>query len=351
VTTQQDGSRFVAVLGAPGGRGALIADLVAAAGGLAAVEKPNAVNDELLEVLRATRTAPPELSELSDGWEAAPEVVALAERGRAALDQGDVVWFDGATAPLFAFWSRLVAAPDLCIVVIDDPTVVVAALRREGLDPAHAEALVRITDREARHASDGARTVFVDATRVAVDPEPELEAFARACQEVGLPIDVASAREWWRAHGAPPAEGPALTPTAEVPAWCEELLRLHLQVHRAGLDARAAWLSADADHGELERDAAVAAAEREAALLRDQVIGLQAERANLSATMAALEGHWRAAEQRADAIAERLVDLDLDQLEHARHQRDEMLVSPQWRVGRAVVGPVRRLRQWFGRPS
>jgi hypothetical protein len=102
---------------------------------------------------------------------------------------------------------------------------------------------------------------------------------------------------------------------------------------------------------ELEHDAAVAAAEREAALLRDRVIGLEAERANLSATMTALDGHWREAEQRADAIAERLVDLDLDELEHARHQRDQMLVSSQWKVGRAVVGPVRRLREWFGRPS
>lgn len=348
MSTQQGGSRIVAVLGAPGGLGAVFADLLGAVAELAVVEKPAAVDDDLLEVLRATRTAPPELRA---GWEQLPDVVALADRGRAALDQRDAVWFDTATAPLFAFWTRHVAAPDLCVVVADDPGAVVATLQRDGLEPAHAEALQAVAARAARRAAADLPTVVVDPISVAADPEAELERFARACAAAGVSFDAADGVAWWRAHG--PTIDPATarldastSADGTVPEWCDELLRLHLQVHRAGLDARATWLAAG-DEPELEHAAALAAVEREAALLRDRVIGLEAERANLSATMVAIDGLWRAAEQRADAVADRLVELDLDELEHARHQRDQMLASPQWQVGRAVVGPVRRLRRWF----
>ena len=67
--------------------------------------------------------------------------------------------------------------------------------------------------------------------------------------------------------------------------------------------------------------------------LREQVMGLEAERANLASALVRSEAAQVTADHRARAF------------EEAALQRDAMLVSRQWRVGRLIVGPVRRLRR------
>jgi len=72
---------------------------------------------------------------------------------------------------------------------------------------------------------------------------------------------------------------------------------------------------------------------REVWRLRDEVLGMQAERAELRVELLRTEARWHTAEHRANAWA------------GARQERDNMLASKQWKVGRMIVGPFRRLKR------
>jgi hypothetical protein len=76
---------------------------------------------------------------------------------------------------------------------------------------------------------------------------------------------------------------------------------------------------------------------REVWRLRDQVFGLEAERARLQSALLESDAARRAAQYRADV------------LDAARAQRDAMLASTRWKVGGAIVKPLRIVRRLFSR--
>ncbi len=122
---------------------------------------------------------------------------------------------------------------------------------------------------------------------------------------------------------------PCWEPAADlgIGPWSDAVLAGLRAAHRSAGEAVTAWLATD--------EAQTAAGEAEAAIwpLRDQVLGLEAERSSLSATLIRSEAAQVTAQHRAHAFHE------------AALQRDAMLGSLQWRIGRLIVGPLRRLRR------
>jgi hypothetical protein len=78
---------------------------------------------------------------------------------------------------------------------------------------------------------------------------------------------------------------------------------------------------------------------REVWRLRDQVFGLEAECAQLKSALLKSDAARREAQYRADA------------LDDARANRDAMLESTRWRVGGAVLHPLRFVRRLFSRSA
>ena len=78
---------------------------------------------------------------------------------------------------------------------------------------------------------------------------------------------------------------------------------------------------------------------REVWRLRDQVFGLEAERAQLKSALLKSDAERREAQYRADA------------LDDARANRDAMLESTRWRIGGAVLRPMRLIRRLFSRST
>jgi hypothetical protein len=76
---------------------------------------------------------------------------------------------------------------------------------------------------------------------------------------------------------------------------------------------------------------------REIWRLRDQVFGLEAERSRLQSALLKSDAARRAAQYLADV------------LDAARAQRDAMLESTRWRIGGAIVRPLRTVRRLFSR--
>jgi hypothetical protein len=76
---------------------------------------------------------------------------------------------------------------------------------------------------------------------------------------------------------------------------------------------------------------------REVWRLRDQVFGLEVERARLQSALLESNAARRAAQYRADTI------------DVARVQRDAMLESTRWKIGGAIVRPLRVARRLFSR--
>jgi SAM-dependent methyltransferase len=84
---------------------------------------------------------------------------------------------------------------------------------------------------------------------------------------------------------------------------------------------------------------------REVWTLRDELLGLKGEVGSTRAKLAVSEAARVSAEHRARTVADRLRALSTDEFYEAVRQRDSMLASRQWKVGRLVVGPMRRLRR------
>jgi hypothetical protein len=78
---------------------------------------------------------------------------------------------------------------------------------------------------------------------------------------------------------------------------------------------------------------------REVWRLRDQVFGLEAEAAQLRSALLKSDAELREARYRADA------------LDDARANRDSMLQSTRWRVGGAVLRPMRLVQRLFSRSA
>jgi hypothetical protein len=76
---------------------------------------------------------------------------------------------------------------------------------------------------------------------------------------------------------------------------------------------------------------------REVWRLRDQVFGLELEQSRLQSALLESDAARRAAQYRADALNE------------ARAQRDAMLGSKRWKIGGAIVKPLRIAKRAFSR--
>jgi hypothetical protein len=71
---------------------------------------------------------------------------------------------------------------------------------------------------------------------------------------------------------------------------------------------------------------------REVWRLRDEVFGLEGQKAELQSDLVRIDAARRTAENRATAF------------EEGQRQRDAMVASAQWRVGGLLLAPLRRLR-------
>jgi len=325
----------------------------------------------VLSARQGTPWAPPELS---PGWEEQAEVAALAPAASAALqavltrvsaERGSetaMVWFEPALGH--------VGVPRGVVLAWRGPEAAVEALDAEGIGAVPALALWEAylvcaataahglpmlgVDVEALGARPGGAAhelagflsgLGVDVSADATDRLTELLTRGGGSEETTQGGSVDDAR---RAGGHDVVEGADLVrarqrgllvaasgvhPCWEPPAdlgtgpWSDAVLGGLRAAHRSAGEAVTAWLATD--------EAQVAAAEVEAAIwpLRDQVLGLEAERASLASTLIRSDAARATAEHRAHAFHE------------AALQRDAMLVSRQWRIGRLIVGPFRRLRR------
>ena len=102
---------------------------------------------------------------------------------------------------------------------------------------------------------------------------------------------------------------PAWTPPSglAISPWAAEVLAAHA-ARTVAPEVEVARGAAD------EPVVETVAVRRELWRLRDEVLGLEAERANLTAALYTTDAKWKAAEHRADTLAARFVDLDLDEL-------------------------------------
>lgn len=370
--------RHVVVVGLPGSVGEPVAEALAAAAGGRSSAAPTAVDDALLQALRATRAAPPDLA---PGWEDWPELGDQQEAARAAVRDaaGRVTfWHDALAATLLPFWRRHAGTPELVVVAWRAADPLYGALEREGLMPAHARALAARLARDTLAAPAGLPVLVVDVDRLLDEPELEGVVVERALEAHGFVVrkgriaeslagaladerrvHPASAEGDERSEVMPwpaPARGlhaswtPPSTPSP--PDWCDALLAAELRAHRAALEATEGWRATAADA--VMRDAAFDAARlREIWRMRDQVRRLEGERAARETRLAELEVLVAQAEARALELQARLDDPGPDGPDALRRERDELraanaalLGSREWKVGRVALRPVR----WAQRP-
>jgi hypothetical protein len=381
----------VAVLGAPGCGGDLVTRLLAAAG-TSASDHPDVplagLADQVLWALQGSRVAPPELP---PGWEELPEVVALVPAATEAFDEAVAVtpaehlvaWFDPAAALLLPFWRSHFGVPRAAVIAWRRPEATVLALAAEGIGSVHAVALWEAYTIHALSSTAGLPVIGLDVddllagsgnatsdlitfiaglgvevsadargriTQLLIDgttdaptpiatPEGADQVFAR--HEAALRA-VSGVHASWQ----PPA-GLAVGP------WSEALLAAQRAAHRSSAEATVAWLATD--EAQVTAQEAQAAAERhirelvgpdpapylelrrEIWRVRDEILGLEAERANLEGRLMSVEAAFDEADRRAEVLDE------------ARRQRDDMLRSRQWRVGGILLNPLRRVRDLLRR--
>jgi hypothetical protein len=265
----------------------------------------------------------------------------------------------------------------------------VVTLAMSGIDPGHALALWEAYTVGALLGTAGLPIVGLDLQDLPGDPEraEELvklltglgiempaEAGSRLCPRsvVGEPPRVDGPRleprlaeladELWA--GLAPAlaaatglQDPWMPPAdLAISPWAEAVLAAHRAAHRSACEATLAWGAA---HAAQEAAAATqtgpgdAARElvgpdplhylemrRELWRLRDEIQGLEAGQAHFRTAYMRADANRLVAEQRTAEVIGRL-----DALERIRDERDAMLESEQWRVGRLVLRPFTRLRR------
>ena len=395
----------VAILGAPGCGGELVARLLGAAG-LGTLGGPGAtgasvapltgVADQVLSALEGTRFA---LPEMQPGWEDLPEVVALVPAATEALEQvlartaaeagaegtaaevgaaGTLAWFEPVAAPTLAFWVRHLGVPGAAVVAWRRPEAAVAALAAEGLSVVHTLALWEAYTVHALANTADLPVLGIDVDALVDGAAGGATELARFVAHLGVTVPAGAAErmaEILAEHRSAPVpragvEGAepvldrhesALRSVSGVHArwkppaglavgpWSEAVLAGHRAAHRSAAQAVEAWIATD--EAQVLAEEAQAGAERrireiagpdpvqylevrrEVWRLRDEVLGMQAERAELRVELLRTEARWHTAEHRANAWA------------GARQERDNMLASKQWKVGRMIVGPFRRLKR------
>jgi hypothetical protein len=394
----------VAVLGAPGCGGDLVARLLGAAGletlggadrGRGATEGSAApltgVADQVLSTLEGTRFA---LPEMHPGWEDLPEVVALVPAATEALEQvlaratpgagaaptvvGTVAWFEPVAAPVLAFWKRHLGIPGAAVVAWRRPEATVAFLATEGLAEVHALALWEAYTVHALANTAGLPVLGIDVEALLTGAAGGATELARFVADLGvnvpadavermaeiladdrtapaLPGGVEGAEPVLARHGSALRSVSGIHTRWQPPAglsigpWSEAVLAGQRAAHRSAAEAVEAWIATD--EAQVLAEEARAGADRrvreltgpdpahylelrrEVWRVRDEIIGLEAERVELRATLLRTEAAWRTAEHRADAW------------EEARRERDAMLASKQWKIGRLVLGPFRRVKR------
>jgi|GEM_PF-2780671 len=388
-------ARVVAILGAPGCGGELVARLLGAAG-LDTVGDPDAtqasgaslagVADQVLSSLEGTRFA---LPELDPGWEDLPEVVALVPAatealehglGRAGVDAGSggtVAWFEPAVAPAFAFWARHLDVPRAAVVAWRRPEATVAALVSEGLTGVHALALWEAYTVLALKNTAGLPVLGVDVDALLSGSTGGASELARFVAGLGVNVPADAAERMAEILGKDqPAPGPRRVDGVEqvlarhesalrsvsgthtrwqppaglaIGPWSAAVLAGHRAAHRSAAEAVQAWIATD--EAQVRAEEAQAGAERrvreivgpdpadylelrrEIWRLRDELLGMETERVELRVELLRTVAAWRTAQHEAEAWAE------------ARRERDDMLASRQWKIGRLIVGPFRRVKR------
>jgi hypothetical protein len=386
----------VAVVGAPGSGGDLVARLLGVAGvdlvgGPSTTDRRHSdspvvgVADRVLSVLGGTGVAPPELR---SGWEQLPEVLALvpaatevferefAAAASEATTQPGAAWFESASLVL-PFWRSHLGVPRAAVVTWRRPEATVEALATEAVSAVHALALWEVYAVRAAADTAGLPVIGIDVDDLLAEPETGVGALLKLVADLGVPVppDAAERMAELVAGARPGGTAPlgrvegadevlarhaatlhALSgghdcwqPPAElvVGPWSEAVLAGLRAAHRSATEAARAWIATDeaqvaAEEAERlcrELDGPDQVADldlrREVWRLRDEIIGLEAERATLYSKLVSTDAARVTAEHRALAMNE------------ARVQRDEMLFSARWRIGGFFVAPLRPFRRWL----
>ena len=359
------------ITGPPGGGASLVESLLLgdrAAEGVGGGEFRVAI-DAWLHGVESDREAPP-LDGVPD--ESSGDPRTLAGDAIEQLTRDRDVLCDPAAAFVLPLLRRRGLDPDVVVVAWRGPEATIAELSGIGISPLHALALWEAHLVAALHNTRDLLVVGVDvddlANRSSARDElcDDLQAAGWRSAEPGrlpelsewvLPPAAATSAHDWAEEIASVVERQApflksargVHPDWEPPdglvvgRWSAEVLAAHRARKRAALDAAAARAAS------YEPVTEVVEHRRELWRLRDEVLGLQAERANVTAALYETDAKWRTAQHRADTLAERFAHLELDELRAAREQRDAMAASREWTVGRSIVGPLRKIKRAFAR--